>query len=61
MEHTKIIQDTLRELGIGKNYISQKRTVVAIQLALENEDRLLRGKRASTYRLQSGATARGTP
>ena len=45
MEHTKIIQDTLRELGIGKNYIPQKRTVVAIQLALENEDRLLRVKK----------------
>ena len=26
MEHTKIIQDTLRELGIGKNYISQRRS-----------------------------------
>ena len=45
MEHTKIIQDTLRELGIGKNYISQKRTVAAIQLALEDEDRLLRVKK----------------
>ena len=45
MEHTQIIQDTLRELGIGKNYISQKRTVVAIQLALEDEDRLLRVKK----------------
>ena len=45
MEHMKIIQDTLRELGIGKNYISQKRTVVVIQLALEDEDRLLRVKK----------------
>ena len=45
MEHTKVIQDTLREFGIGKNYISQKRTVVAIQLALEDEDRLLRVKK----------------
>ena len=60
MEHMKIIQDTLRELGIGKNYISQKRTVVVIQLALEDEDRLLR-KRASTYRQQNSATARGAP
>jgi len=45
MEHTKIIQDTLRELGIGKNYISQRRSVIAIQLALEDEDRLLRVKK----------------
>ena len=45
MEHMKIIEDTLRELGIGKNYISQKRTVVVIQLALEDEDRLLRVKK----------------
>ena len=36
MEHAQIIQDTLRKLGVGKNYISQKRTVVAIQLALED-------------------------
>ena len=40
MEHTKIIQDTLRELGIGKNYISQRRSVIAIQLALEDEDKV---------------------
>ena len=45
MEHAQIIQDTLRKLGVGKNYISQKRTVVAIQLALEDEDRLLRVKK----------------
>ena len=45
MEHTQIIQDALRELGIGQNHISQRRTVVAIQLSLENEDRLLRVKK----------------
>lgn len=45
MKPTQIIQDALRKLGIGKNYISQKRTVVAIQLALEDEDRLLRVKK----------------
>lgn len=41
MEHTEIIRDTLRELGVGGNYIAQQRTVVAIELALEDEDRLL--------------------
>lgn len=45
MEHTQIIQDTLRKLGVGQNYISQRRTVVAIQFALEDEDRLLRVKK----------------
>ena len=41
MEHTRIIQDTLRELGAGRKRVTQRRTVVAIQLALEDEDRLL--------------------
>ena len=41
MEHTQIIWDTLRELGVANNYISQRRTVVAIQLAVEDENRLL--------------------
>ena len=41
MEHTQIIQDTLRELGAGRKRVTQRRTVVAIGLALEDEDRLL--------------------
>lgn len=41
MEHTQIIQDTLRELGAGRKRVTQRRTVVAIHLALEDEDRLL--------------------
>lgn len=41
MNVTQTIESTLRELGIGSNYIAQQRTVVAIRLALEDEDRLL--------------------
>ncbi len=41
MKHTQIIWDVLRELGIASNYISQRRTVVAIRLAVEDENRLL--------------------
>ena len=41
MEHTQIIQDTLWELGAGRKRVTQRRTVVAIGLALEDEDRLL--------------------
>ena len=41
MDHTQIIEDTLRQLGVGGNYIAQQRAVTAIQLAIEDEDRLL--------------------
>ena len=41
MEHTQIIQDTLRELGAGRKRVTQRRTVVAVGLGLEDEDRLL--------------------
>ena len=41
MDHTQIIEDTLRQLGVGRNYIAQQRAVTAIQLAIEDEDRLL--------------------
>ena len=41
MEHTQIIQDTLRELGAGRKRVTQRRTVVASGLALEDEDRWL--------------------
>lgn len=41
MEYNQIIRDSLRELGVGGNYIAQQRAVVAIQLAIEDEDRLL--------------------
>ena len=40
MDNTAIIEATLRELGIGSNYIAQQRVVTAIALALEDEDRL---------------------
>ena len=40
MDNTAIIEATLRELGIGNNYIAQQRVVTAIALALEDEDRL---------------------
>ena len=41
MDHTQIIEDTLRQLGVGGNYISQQRAVTALQLTIEDEDRLL--------------------
>lgn len=41
MDNKNVISSALRELGIGSNYIAQQRTLVAIQLALEDEDRLL--------------------
>ena len=36
MDHTQIIEDTLRQLGVGGNYIAQQRAVTAIQLAIED-------------------------
>ena len=41
MEYAQIIRDTLRQLGVGGNYIAQQRTVAAIQMAVDDENRLL--------------------
>ena len=61
MDHTQIIEDTLRQLGVGGNYIAQQRAVTAIQLAIEDEDRLLYVTKTFTCRSLRFADANGPP
>ena len=49
MEHAQIIRDTLRQLGVGGNYIAQQRTVAAIQMAVDDENRLLHVTKSIYY------------
>ena len=49
MEYAQIIRDTLRQLGVGGNYIAQQRTVAAIQMAVDDENRLLHVTKSIYY------------